>query len=406
MERDRSGRSVPGSGRRCLRGQGRFCVGAHRRSGSIPNPVLRWRGLGVPRTRGAQKNAGSVARIADRNGNSLGFAYDGAGRLQTISDTLGREIVLRYNHLGFLDTITDFTGRSVRYDYYGDGERGGSQGDLKSVTYPRIAGTPTKNDFPEGATAVYTYSTGLSEALNHQLVEATNRSGQPVLAVSYYGESRGSSAGRVTQASNGGMPTTPFMLPTIRKPRPKSGDAALLAITNDGTGSVREYEFDSAHRCVLIREFTARADPGRATTLDDNRPRIPVRDSDPPYFESSFSYDDATGLVTDIRRADGGPTEQTFEASLRTGCPSRGAWAAPFGQADSGFCRRRPAGDRPALRVPQGLRMQLRAGVRHPGDRRAGECHGHRLRRTGKCRPGWSSGTARRRNFVTTNGAG
>ncbi len=283
---------------------------------------IRFSGGGVWEFLGLEErsSAGSVARIADRNGNSLGFAYDGAGRLQTISDTLGREIVLRYNRLGFLDTITDFTGRSVRYDYYDDGERGGSQGDLKSVTYPRIAGTPTGNDFPEGATAVYSYSTGLSEALNHQLVGATNRSGQPVLAVSYYGESRGPSAGHVSELKWGDA-HHPVHVTYHPKIPAASGDAALLAITNDGTGSVREYEFDSAHRCVLIREFTARADPGRATTLDDNRPRIPVRDSDPPYFESSFSYDDATGLVTDIRRADGSRTEQTFEASRRPDAP-------------------------------------------------------------------------------------
>ena len=89
--------------------------------------------------------AGRIARIVDRNGNALRFGYDETGRLAVVTDTLGRDIRVGYDRAGRLATLTDFTGRRVSYSYT-------AHGDLASVTYPAVTGTPTGNDFPDGAT--------------------------------------------------------------------------------------------------------------------------------------------------------------------------------------------------------------------------------------------------------------
>lgn len=113
---------------------------------------------------GASSGAGAVSAIVDRFGNRMDFSYDGFGRLEVITDTLGHEIVISYNADGFIQTVTDHVGRQVRYTYYGHGEVGGSFGDLRSVTSPSVEGTSTGNDFDEGKTVTYTYTTGVSRS--------------------------------------------------------------------------------------------------------------------------------------------------------------------------------------------------------------------------------------------------
>ncbi|NKB25789.1 MAG: hypothetical protein GKR87_15735 [Kiritimatiellae bacterium] len=68
-----------------------------------------------------------------------------------------------------------FSGRSVTYRYYNGIEPGGNFGDLKSVTTPSVTGTPNGNDFPNGKTTTYTYTTGSSDdRLNHNLLTITD----------------------------------------------------------------------------------------------------------------------------------------------------------------------------------------------------------------------------------------
>ena len=107
---------------------------------------------------------GRIARIIDRNGNALRFGYNEAGRPEVITDTLGRDIQLGYDRAGRLATLTDFTGRRLSYRY-------AEHGDLESVTYPPVTGTPTGNDFPNGATVTYTYPAP------HRLTGITDRAG-------------------------------------------------------------------------------------------------------------------------------------------------------------------------------------------------------------------------------------
>ncbi len=143
-----------------------------RLSKAIPIAVLRrWR-VGVPAAWTDLPAPGRIARIVDRNGNALRFGYDEAGRLEVVTDTLGRDIRLGYDRAGRLATLTDFTGRRVSYRYT-------AHGDLASVTYPAVTGTPTGNDFPDGATILYTYSAP------HRLAGITDRAGEPLLDIEY-----------------------------------------------------------------------------------------------------------------------------------------------------------------------------------------------------------------------------
>jgi YD repeat-containing protein len=106
---------------------------------------------------------GALRSIADRNGNTLTFAYDAQGRLQTVTDTLGRDITYSYDANNRITSVTDFTGRSVTLTY-------DSNGDLTSITTPAVTGTPNGNDFPTGKTTRFAYTSGFTDQrLNHNL---------------------------------------------------------------------------------------------------------------------------------------------------------------------------------------------------------------------------------------------
>ena len=134
--------------------------------------------------------AGKITSIADRNSNTISFDYDVFGRLATITDTLGRDIDVHYDADGYIESIIenaiDLPGRQVRYDHYQDGDADGSFGDLKSVTSPSVTGTPTLNNFPDGKTTTYTYTTGFAdEELNHNLLTITDPRLQTYLQNTY-----------------------------------------------------------------------------------------------------------------------------------------------------------------------------------------------------------------------------
>ena len=88
---------------------------------------------------------------------------------------------------GRLVSVQDFSGRMVKFDYYTGGMLGGSLGDLASVTSPPVTGTPNGNDFPDGKTMRYTYSTGSpDEQLNHNLLTVTDPKNQTWLEFAYH----------------------------------------------------------------------------------------------------------------------------------------------------------------------------------------------------------------------------
>jgi RHS repeat-associated protein len=269
--------------------------------------------------------AGRIARIIDRNGNALRFGYGESGRLEVITDTIGRDIRLGYDRAGRLAKLADFTGRRLSYRYTEDG-------DVKSVTYPAVTGTPTGNDFPDGATVSYTYSAP------HRLTGITDRTGKPLLDIEYaaaFDHERVSAL----RWGRSGNPTHFTYDPT------NDGSAAVVAIINDGNGNVRDLLFDKLGACVGVREYTSRADATKPTTLTENRPVRPVRPDQPPFYETRYVYDNPDSLLTRIVRPDGSTVDKQFEIELRPD-------ASPIGRGNLRMLRHTPGpagGDTPEL---------------------------------------------------------
>ncbi|MCZ6815846.1 MAG: DUF6531 domain-containing protein, partial [Planctomycetota bacterium] len=250
---------------------------------------------------------GRISAIVGRNGNTLSFDYDGQGRLVTIHDTLDnppgnpREITIAYNDHGFIESVTDFFDRrQVRYEYYQEGDAGGSFGDLKSATTPAVHDTPTGNNFPDGKTTVYTYSKGFAdEALNHNLLTITDPKGQ-TFATNTYGDS-GFSFDRVTREVRGDPGDIIDFVYGPVEPSAENNFAISQVIMNDRVGDVKVTLVDAGNRTVIQREYTGRWDPDQPTTPEDlPTPDFPkLRNADPDFFETRWiRNDDALPLET------------------------------------------------------------------------------------------------------------
>lgn len=259
--------------------------------------------------------AGKVKEIADRNGNTLGFDYDGFGRLNLVVDTLGREIHVAYDAAGRIASVTDFLGRQVVYQYYGTGQPGGSQGDLKSARSPVVVGTPNGNNFVAGKTTTYTYSKGFAdERLNHNLLSVTDPKGQTWLVNEYAAvqdpsDLRFDRLLRQTRGHPGDVIDVTYAMVGTQ------GAPSLLAIVNDAVGNVSEYRYDLLGRCLVRRDFTGRADPDLPTTRTTNRPTNPLRPSDPAFFETRWSYN-ADSRATEVVHPNGNVTQNVYELEL------------------------------------------------------------------------------------------
>ena len=277
---------------------------------------------------------GKMTRMVDRNGNQMTFHYDAQGRLVRITDTLDRDIVIAYNAEGFISTITDFAGRVVRYTYYGSNETGGNFGDLKSVTTPVVTGTPNGNDFTNGKTTTYTYSTGFADdRLNHNLLTITdgrrNNPNDPTFGAGPYvvnvyaptTDHRNFNFDRVVRQIWGGDTVDVVYVP--QTPSPARGKAVMKVIVNDRVGHVKEYFCDFRNREILRREYTGRANPTLPTTETANRPTGKLRPGDPDFFETQYEYNYDAKRTRTIH-PNGNITENVYEtdsnpnASLRS----------------------------------------------------------------------------------------
>ena len=261
--------------------------------------------------------AGKIMTITDRNDNSLTFHYGPQGRLQSIDDTLGRTINIDYNADGFIESITDFTGRRVAYEYYAGADPNGAFGDLKSVTSPPVTGTPNGNDFPDGKTTVYTYSTGSSdERLNHNLLTITDPLGQTYLH-NVYSETTdpdNTSFDHVMRQVRGYADELIDLVYVSTSPDPATQYAVGKTVTNDRVGNVKEYFYDNLNRLVLQREYTGRAEAHTPTYLElnQNPPVHPLRPEDPYFFETTYEYN-ADSLLTRIDFPQGNYTTNVYE---------------------------------------------------------------------------------------------
>lgn len=271
-------------------------------------------------------SSGKISSMSDRNGNEMQFQYDEQGRLIVIIDTLDRPIGLEYNEFGFISAITDFAGRTVQYEYYDANEEGGNFGNLKSVTSPRVTDTPNGNDFPDGKTITYTYSTGFDdERLNHNLLTITDGRrndpedptfGDGPFLVNVYAETTNEddlNFDRIVRQVWGGGTIDLYYEPLIASPA--NGNAVLKSIMNDRNGNVKEYFWDERNRGVRLLEYTGRAIADEPTTLTENRPTGKLRESDPDYFDTRYEWNDDSQLKRTIY-PNGNIVENVYESEL------------------------------------------------------------------------------------------
>jgi YD repeat-containing protein len=234
--------------------------------------------------------SGKLTRIQDRNGNAITCNYDGAGRLLHVVDTLDQTNSVAYTPDDRVDSVTDSSGRTVTYAYYSSGESGGTPGDLKSVTSPPVTGTPNRNDFPNGKTTTFTYSTGQpDDRANHLLLTVTDALGQTTTTCSYDLNLASESFQRCVSLSRASEPAASLTyLP--QTPAPGNGFAAMRCIVNDPVGNVTESFFDLRNRCVAFHQYTGRSQPGAPVTAAANRPEGKLRAGDPDRYESLRSW--------------------------------------------------------------------------------------------------------------------
>ncbi len=240
-------------------------------------------------------SAGKIASIADRYGNFLRFSYDAAtGLLNLIIDTLGRAYHFSYDSNGRLTQVEDFAGRAIKGDYYVVSDADGNAGDLKTLTSPSITGTPNGNDFPDGKTTRYTYSTGSKDdRLNHNLLTVTDPKNQTWLQFVYHINTNPADLDYdcVREVIRGGEQTALHREVTKHPAKVEIPNLKVVAaVIRDPLGNVSEEYFDSQNRLILHRDYTGHADPLAATTLTQNRPQNPLRTNDPLFFETSVEW--------------------------------------------------------------------------------------------------------------------
>jgi RHS repeat-associated protein len=137
-----------------------------------------------------------IARIEDRHGNALGFAY-ADGRLDTVAVNHPRRVVrLLYDDQERIVAIEDYTGRVWRYEY-------DDLGDLVAVT------TPATDRYRAGLTTTYEYSSaGFSPGPPHNLVRILDPAGRLYLENEYGADEIDLSLNRVVRQRQGDGETT------------------------------------------------------------------------------------------------------------------------------------------------------------------------------------------------------
>ncbi|MFH1366500.1 MAG: DUF6531 domain-containing protein [Patescibacteria group bacterium] len=245
--------------------------------------------------------AGSLQSIVDRNDNEMTFSYSSAGLLTQITDTVGRVITLTYYtsgvNLNRLYSLQDFANRSTIYTY-------SDQGDLIAVRSPVVVGTPNGNDFPEGKTTKYTYSSGYADGqLNHNLMTVTNPNetalepyGPAYLSVTYgenVGEAYNYDKVLVKNYVNGRMS---FFYEELN-PGADPDDISIVrneTTVVDRVGNIAGYQHNINGNRLKLKEFTGRTDsfdPVIPPTIEQLRP------DDPPFFITLYQYSSQTEIT-------------------------------------------------------------------------------------------------------------
>jgi len=230
-----------------------------------------------------------MTSITDRNDNTMTFDYHNGRFLTHVVDTLGRSIDYLYSE-GHISDIRDFTGRTVHFEY-------DARGDLIAATSPTVTGTPNGNDFPDGKTEQYMYSSGFADSsLNHDLLTVTAPNevasgGPPREIYTYDTDPTSSNYGRVLSQTIGGTNSTG--VPSggtitydyeVLAPNPAPGDLLTpvsLTTVTDRSSNVTQYEFNQKNNILSTKEFTNRD----------------IRVHDPDYYRSSYDWSEDYQLL-------------------------------------------------------------------------------------------------------------
>jgi RHS repeat-associated protein len=271
--------------------------------------------------------SGLLAFIEDRNGNRMEFFYEDLARpdlLTRVTDTMGRDIFYFYydatdtnpGRRNRLREIEDFRGRSRRTRLPVTGQRGrvvrfdyDREGNLISATSPSVVGASTGNDFPQGKTETYTYSSGQTNPrLNHNLLTVTrpneNQSGAfgnptvpdgtPLLMLRYNADDR------VIRETYGygtatydyeffGAPQPPARGVEINGQREPAEDPFVSRTTmTDRNGNITVYRINQAGAITGREELT-----NRNIRRNDGDGRT----NDPDRFVTSWRHDENNQVV-------------------------------------------------------------------------------------------------------------
>ena len=198
-------------------------------------------------------------------------------------DTLGRPITYTHDAQGRLSNVEDFIGRVITLTYDADGN-------LVEVTSPAVTGTPNGNDFPQGKTTLYTYSSGSADpVLNHNLTAITApkevaTAGPPRIQVGYDGQDR-VVIFTIGGTNDSGVPaggTISYTYTTLAPPMAASlntpvGETEVV----DRNGNHTVYQFNSLGNIVKVKEYTNRD----------------VRPSEPEFYETRYEYNAEGELI-------------------------------------------------------------------------------------------------------------
>ncbi len=225
-------------------------------------------------------NTGFLIKIEDRHKNTMIFTRNSNGRLTEAMDTLGRKISYVYNNEGRLVAVNDFINRSIKFEY-------DSNGDLVSVTSPSVTGTPNNNDFPDGKTTKYTYSSGFQdEKLNHNLLTITApnevaKGGTPSTINVYETIPNSYAYGRVIKQTYGGTNASGikaggdimYQYEELTQNLLTTNDPINRVTVIDRNGNKTIYEHNRLGNAVSIKEYTRG-----------------LREGEPEFYATSFEY--------------------------------------------------------------------------------------------------------------------
>jgi YD repeat-containing protein len=250
------------------------------------------------------QNMGLLISLSDRNGNTMKFEYGSSRKLSTISDTLGRSMSYSYNALtGRLTAVQDFSGRTVTFHY-------DEKGDLIALTRPAVTGTPNNNDFPDGKTSRFGYSSGYQDArLNHQLLSVTApnevaAAGPPCIMAQYQTDTKSTDVGRLTQltiggTSAGGLGAGGTMLFSYERLTPTTIGINTPVFQNtvtDRNGNMAQYQVNQIGNIVQIRRFTHG-----------------LRKGEPTFYQTRYTYN-ADGLMITCVKPLGNIVAYTYDS--------------------------------------------------------------------------------------------